>query len=182
MKEENIVTVKKFTGKFKINDSYRPIAEALKKKYKELEYAPIPNILFIENLEDKRKKGNAKVYAQISKMPKKWEDIVYQITGKTFEYILEIFKENIWDMDRGQIVALIYHELRHIQLVVTEGSSKVDLVAHDIEDWSNMVEKLGRDWANTKATIPDLLDEDVDWDSIEGPPNFLNLEGIRLVK
>ena len=29
-----------------------------------------------------------------------------------------------------------------------------------------MLEKLGPDWASTKAYIPDLLDEAVDWDSI----------------
>lgn len=69
METKSIITVKEFNGKFKINDSYRPIAEALKKKYKELQYVPIKNILFIENMENKKKKNNKIVYAQISKVP-----------------------------------------------------------------------------------------------------------------
>ena len=39
---------------------------------------------------------------------------MYQTTGQTFEYMLEIYKINIINMSREQIVALIYHELRHI--------------------------------------------------------------------
>lgn len=183
MDTKSIVKVKEFNGKFKINNSYRPIAEALKKKYEELQYAPIKRILFIENMEDKKKKNNKIVYAQISKVPGKWEDIIYQVTGKYFEYTLEIFKENIINMSREQIIALIYHELRHIQLVQKEGGPDIDIVGHDVEDWLNMVEKLGLNWASTRGQIYDLLEDGVDWDSIEGPPSLIPAEmSLKLVK
>lgn len=181
--QKSIITVNEFNGVYKINEAYRPIAKALKEKFEELAYVPVGNILFIENLESKRKKNNKIIYAQISKMPSKWLDIIYQVTGQSFEYMLEIFRENIAEMSREQIVALVYHELRHIQLVMADNGPKVDIVSHDIEDWTNMIQKLGTDWASTKGEVPDLLNANVDWDSIEGPATLFPAETIlRLVK
>jgi len=181
--QEGIIAVDEFNGKYKINEDYRPMAEALKTKFKELEYVPVKNILFIENTEDRRKKNNLIVYAQISKMPPKFEEIIYQVTKKRFEYMLEIFKENTILMSRSQIVALIYHELKHIQLVQSKDGPKIDLVGHDVEDWINMVEKLGLNWASTKGSIPNLLDENINWESIEGPHCLFPAEiSLKLVK
>ena len=181
--QKGIIAVEEFDGKYKINEDYRPMAEALKSKFKELEYVPVKNILFIENMEDKRKKNNSIVYAQISKMPPKFEEIIYQVTGKYFEYMLEIFKENTMLMSREQIVALVYHELKHIQLVQSKDGPKVDIVGHDVEDWLNMVEKLGLNWATTKGQIPDLLDKGISWESIEGPMNLFPAEtSLKLVR
>ena len=184
MENKNIIVIKDFNGKYKINEHYRPIAEALKEKFKELQYVPVKNILFIENLEDKKKKSNSIIYAQVSKVQGKWMDIIYQFTGQYFEYMLEIFKENTVEMSREQMIALIYHELKHIQLVKTPDGSKIDIVNHDVEDWTIMIEKLGSNWNSTKSDIPDLLDEGVDWDSITGPSMniFHDNPPLRLVK
>lgn len=183
MENQNIIAVESFDGKYRINEFYRPIAEALQKKYKELQYALVKNILFIENMDDKRKKNNKVIYAQISKIPGKWEELVYQMTKKRFEYMLEVFKENIWELDRAQIVALIYHELKHIQMISTGDGPKIDIVGHDVEDWSNMIEKLGVDWAKSKGYVPDLLEDGVNWESIEGPASLFPAEAsLKLVK
>lgn len=184
MKEnKNLIVIDEFNGKYKINENYRPIAEALKAKFEELQYVPVKNILFIENTEDKRKNNNKIVYAQISKVPGKWEEIIYQVTGKYFHYMLEIFKENTMLMSREQIVALIYHELRHIQLVQKKDGPSIDIIGHEVEDWLNMVEKLGLSWNATRGQIPDLLADGVDWDTIEGPMNLFPEEtSLRLVK
>ena len=180
---KGIVAVDEFNGKYKINENYRPIAEALTTKYKELECVPVKNILFIENTEDKRKKNNSIVYAQIGKMPPKFEEIIYQITGKHFDYMLEVFKENTIPMSREQIVALMYHELRHIQIVTKKDGREIDIVGHDVEDWINMVEKLGLNWAGTMSQVPDLLDKNINWESIEGPYNLFPAEtSLRVVK
>lgn len=181
--QKGIIAVDEFNGKYKINENYRPIAEALFAKYKELKYVPVKNILFIENTEDKRKKNNSIVYAQISKMPSKFEEIIYQVTQKHFEYMLEIFKENTREMSREQVIALIYHELKHIQLVQTSDGPKIDIVRHEVEDWLNMVEKLGLNWASTRGSLPDLLDKNVNWETIEGPQNLFPAEtSLKLVR
>ena len=114
------------------------------------------------------------IFAQIGLMQEKWKDIIYQITEQNYTHILEIFKLNVLMMSREQIIALIYHELRHIG---KDGS----IINHDIEDWTNMVEKLGVDWSKYEADIPNILK--VDWDSIEGPANLFPAETIlRVVK
>ncbi|CCO08252.1 putative metallopeptidase [Desulforamulus hydrothermalis] len=154
-----IVVVDEWNGKYVINDAYRPIAEALVCKFEELKHVPVKAILFIDNTEGTGKSMNKIKYAQIGKVPEKWQEIIYQVTGRTFQYFMEIFKRNIREMSREQIIALVYHELRHIDY---DGGLK----HHDIEDWSEMVYGLGLNWSSTKTVIPDLLAEGIDWSNI----------------
>ncbi len=173
---ENILAVEEFSGKYFINESYRPIAQALTKKYRELAHVNTKAILFVEDTESTKKKNGRIIFAQISQVPEKWNDIVYQATGRHFEFLLEIFKVNIAMMSREQIIALIYHELRHID---QEGK----LRSHDIEDWTEMIEKLGVNWNNTRGSIPDLLADSVDWNSIQGPLTLFPAEvTLKVVK
>lgn len=167
---------------YMINESYRPIAESLQAKFKELKHAPIKNILFVDNLESKKKAAGKVVFAEIGKIPGKWQHILEQTTGFYFEFMLTVYRENTSNMSRSQIVALIYHELRHIQMSVTG----LTLVGHDVEDWYEMYTKLGCNWATTMGDIPDLLSKTVDWDSIEGPAALFTFDGkphaLRVVK
>lgn len=155
-----LVVVDTWSGKYMINDAYRPIAAALVKKYPEISHIKTNEILFIDNVSGTGSTLDKKKRAQIGKIPSKWQEIIQQMTGRSFHYFMELFKMNVYEMSQEQIIALIYHELRHIDL---DG----DLKHHDLEDWTEMLEKLGPDWASTKAYIPDLLDEAVDWDSIQ---------------
>lgn len=182
-KPENIIIIEEFDGKYKINEGYRPIAAALKEKFKELEYVPVDNIIFIDNTETKKKKNNSIVFAQVGKIPDKWIDIIYQFTGKLYRFMIEVFKENTAEMSREQMVALIYHELRHIQLVQKRNGPEISIVSHEVNDWINMIEGLGLDWNHTTEDIPDLLDETVNWDNIMGPMNlFQDNPQLRIVK
>lgn len=173
---KNIITVNEFVGKYKISESYRPIARALIKKYEELKHIAVDSILFVEDTETIKKNKGQIVFAQISTISEKWSDIVYQATGQTFDYLMEIYKLNIMQMSREQIIALIYHELRHI-------GADGKIIDHEINDWTNMIEKLGIDWNSTQGSIPNLLAEGVDWKSIEGPVNLFSAETtLRVVK
>ena len=165
-----LIKKKNVTGVgYSINEFYRPIAFALQEKFEELKDAPINNILFVDNLESKKKTGGKVVFAEIGKVPGKWQEILFQTTGFHFEFIFTVYKENTANMSRAQIVALIYHELRHIQ--------NGQLVGHDIEDWYEMYSKLGHNWATTMGDIPDLLSDRVDWDKIDGPPALFTFDG-----
>ncbi len=180
---KNLVVVDEYGGEYLINEAYRPIAEQLKVKFEELKWAPVKSILFIDRQETKQKHANRTVFAQVSKIPNRFQDIIYQLTGRNFTFMIEVFKANTIHMTRAQIVALLYHEMRHIQLVTTDTGSDIKLVGHDIEDWAQMIEKLGADWNTSKRAIPDLLDDSVtDWDSIEGPPTLFTEASLRLVK
>jgi hypothetical protein len=58
----------------------------------------------------------------------------------------------------------------------------VGIVGHDVEDWFNMIEKFGTIWA-AEYEIPDLLDKEVNWESIEGPSTLFPAEIVlKLVK
>jgi predicted metallopeptidase len=154
------LAVPNWEGTYVVNEDYRPIAEALVKKYEEIAHIPVDAVLFIENTKSKAMhRGRAK-YAQIGKIPARWQETLCQLTGNDLIYFMEIFKQHTQYMIPAQIVALVYHELRHID-------RSWELCAHDIEDWGLMVSKLGLGW-HRDDNIPNLLDEGVNWDNICG--------------
>ena len=137
------------------NFVYRPIAERLIAKFEELKHIKPSNILFIEDMEyEDPKNGKRQWMARISKANK-------QFTAMTgYDYILETRNYFIERMKREQIIALIYHELRHID-------EFGDIQLHDIEDWNNMIATLGSDWATTQAKIKNLLEDEILWIELE---------------
>jgi hypothetical protein len=160
---KNLVLVSEWTGDYLINDSYRPIAEQLCRKFTRELHAQSEEILFVDNLKDRKLNKGRLVFAQISVIQPKMAEIIEQMTGRKFKFIMEFFKKNMEMMAREQIIALVYHELRHIDSVGK-------LVDHDIADWAEMLTKIGPNWATTRASIPDLLDDSLTkWEDIEGP-------------
>ena len=136
---------------------YRPIAEKLVKKFEEISHINPKKILFIEDMEwEKPESLKPKKHwmARISKANKQFSEM------SGYAYILETRNYFIERMNREQIIALIYHELRHID-------EWGDLQPHDIEDWDNMISTLGKDWATTKANIENLIDDDIIWRELE---------------
>lgn len=144
---------------------YRPIAEKLTKKFEEIKHIKPSKILFIEDMEWEKPEGvrpKKHWIAKISKANKQFTEM----TG--YEYILETRNYFIERMSREQIIALFYHELRHI-----DGYG--DLQPHDVEDWSNMVATLGTDWNSTEARIKNLLEDEVIWRELEPIAKQLNV-------
>ena len=164
-----IVVVKEWAGKYQINEFYRPIAQGLAAKFTELRHVQPKGILFVDNTQGKKEHRGKKVLAQISMFPEKWYQIIYQLTGRAYLYMIEFFKENLQEATREQIIAVVYHELKHI-------GKDGELVAHDIEDWDVMYHKLGHDWMAKNRDIPDLLEEGVDWDNLLQPNLFSELK------
>ncbi|WP_243109298.1 MULTISPECIES: putative metallopeptidase [unclassified Dehalobacter] len=70
-----------------------------------------------------------------------------------YGYVMELKQFYLEKMSKDQLIATIYHELRHID---TDG----DIKPHDIEDWDNMVATLGKNWVGTKADIINILDDE----------------------
>lgn len=174
---QKIVVVEEWPGKWLINESYRPIAEQLCEKFKEISHISVNEILFIDDTESNKVSKGKRVFAQIGKIPAKWAEVLEQTTKRRYYYFMEIFKQNTEQLSREQLIAVIYHELRHIG---TDGK----LVDHEINDWINMIDKLGPIWAITKGEIPDLLDDKiVNWESITGPITLFPVESkLQVVK
>ncbi|MCF6464179.1 putative metallopeptidase [Clostridium sp. Cult1] len=151
---------------------YRPIAQKLIKKFPEIGHINPKSILFIEDMEWEKPdsiKPKRHWQARISKANKQFSDM------SGYDYILETRNYFIERMSREQIVALIYHELRHIDQFG-------DLQPHDIEDWDNMVATLGKDWSSTKAEIKNLIDDDILWEELEPAAKQLDMFNIRAIK
>lgn len=161
----------KFGDKHQIkNLIYRPIALALKEKFEELQHINPYRILFIEDMDwENKDKSKRQWIARMSLVNKQF----YNMTG--YGYILETRNWFIERMRREQIIALIYHELRHIG---TEG----EIVKHDIEDWNNMVATLGTDWATTEGPIKDLLEDEIIWEELEPVAKQLNVFNLNEYK
>ncbi|MBC8589352.1 putative metallopeptidase [Paratissierella segnis] len=144
---------------------YRPIAEKLVKRFEELEHIRPRLILFLEDMEweePKSDKPKKHWIARISKSNKQFAEI------SGYKYILETRNYYIGEMQREQIIALLYHELRHIDQFG-------DLQPHDTEDWSNMLATLGTDWATTQSKIQNILEDDVIWRELEPLAKQLNV-------
>lgn len=154
-----VPTIEDWDGKYRINEGYRPIAEALVEKYPELGHIPVDKILFIDNVETEARRKGRYVLAQVGLAPSRWAQIITQLSGVETWYFMEIFRKNTKGLSEEQLVALIYHELRHIG---RDGA----MVAHDVEDWGNMITALGFGWNSSGKEIPNLLGDEVDWDSI----------------
>ncbi len=152
------------------NYYYRPIAEKLIEKFTEIRHINPHKILFIEDTDWEEKKTTGRTWMARTKIANK------EFTDMTgYDYIIEFREFYTERMQKEQIVALVYHELRHIG---TDGK----LVKHDIEDWENMVATLGVDWATTLGDIPDLIDELDEWDELNSAAKQLNVFRLEAVK
>lgn len=175
--------ISKYDGEYKINEAYRMIANGLKGKFKELEHVPVENIIFLDRMETEEKKLNKKVLAKVSQIPKRYQGIIYQLTGTIFTFMIEVFLKNISYLTREQKIAVIYHELRHLQLVITDKGPDIKIVGHHVEDWYEMIDKLGATWTKNGKAVPNLLDESiVNWSSIENPQIMFEDTQLKIVK
>ena len=152
---------------------YRSIAERLVKRYPELGHIRPVRILFIEEMDwqppDSIKPKKHWV-AKTSKANKQLSTMI------GYDYVIETRNYFIERMSRLQIIALLYHELRHID---KEGY----IALHDVEDWDNLVATLGKDWATTQANVIDLLEDQFEWNELESVATQVNMfDKIRAVK
>ncbi|WP_425057637.1 hypothetical protein SCACP_21550 [Sporomusa carbonis] len=171
------LTINEFNGKYRINDFYRPIAEKLVHKFPELKHITVASILFLDNTEGSGKSKDKIRCAQIGTIQEKWSDIIYQFTGKRFDYFIEFFRQNTERLTKEQLITVVYHELAHIG---TDGNIR----HHSIEEWANIVAKFGPDWLAPHLVIPDLLEDGFQWDGIQSPNLFSSIDEqmINIVK
>ncbi|WP_129600594.1 putative metallopeptidase [Anaerophilus nitritogenes] len=153
------------------NYRYRPIAERLVEKFEEISHVKPRLILFLEDTEWEPGTAKQPWIAQTKLANKQLQ----RMTG--YQYIIETREYYTEKMQVEQLAALLYHELRHID---KDGS----ILKHDVEDWSNLVATLGKDWATTQATIKNILDEEFEqWNELEPVAKQLNMfNGLKVAK
>lgn len=131
------------------NYLYMPVAVKVIEKFEELNHITPKSILFLEDMNWEKKRGMRRKQKWIAKIAKTNKQLL-AMTG--YQYIMTIRNFYTKDMSDEQVVALIYHELKHI-------GDDGQIENHDIEDWGNMVATLGTDWATTRGMIADILAE-----------------------
>lgn len=147
------------------NYYFRPIAQKLVDKFDEIKHIHPQRILFLENTAWSPGKGSTKKtwIARICKA-NQW---LMETWG--YHYIMELKSFFMEKMSKEQVIATVYHELRHID---TDG----DIKPHDVEDWDNMVATLGKNWAETKSSIINLLDDEFPgWNELRKAGQQINI-------
>jgi len=138
---------------------YEGIAEKLILRFGELSHLDASSILFIEDIcwEPPKPNGVAEKWQWMARA-KKADKYLKETWGSQF--VIETRRHFTERMSGEQIVALIYHELRHI-------GRDGEILHHEIEDWECMVATLGAHWDDPKASIADILGYDFDgWEPL----------------
>lgn len=108
------------------------------------------------------KEWNIKIGYVISQERKSGKKIVYADCRKVqevfraylpFDFILTFYEQNTGMLNENQQKVLMLHELRHIGM----GDRGLTIVPHDIEDFSDILEKYGLDWNEYGKELPDIL-------------------------
>ncbi|TRZ81793.1 hypothetical protein D4R86_02175 [bacterium] len=85
-----------------------------------------------------------------------------QINNVNIRYLIELYWSDYNEWNMAQKIAVIFHELIHIDSEVGK------TVKHDVEDFRIMVDKLGVNWFNDKD-LPNLLLTKVEFDKSMRP-------------
>lgn len=105
---------------------------------------------------------NIKIGYVVSQERKSGEKITYADCRKVqevfkaylpFDFIITFYERNTGFLNENQQKVLMLHELRHI----TMGEKGLKLRTHDIEDFSNILDKYGLDWNHYGKELPDIL-------------------------
>jgi hypothetical protein len=77
------------------------------------------------------------------------------------DYIIKIYEPNVSYMNDMQKRILMEHELMHIKVAESDsGDLKISTKTHDVEDFKDIIEKYGIDWAED-------LHQQMTWDEYE---------------
>ena len=139
----------------KIPEAQEIITE-LAAKYTDELWAVRPDTVIVLGVSNKERPKSSTKLASIRPLKGATKALML-INNVKVRYLIELFCADWEEWTRAQRVAVIFHELIHIDCEVGK------TVKHDIEDFRIMVDTLGVDWFNDK-TLPNLLDAKVDFD------------------
>ena len=139
----------------------KDIIKDLCEKYPDELWAVRPETIITLGVSNKeRPKGSSKL-ASIRPL-KGATKALMRINNVRVRYLIELFWSDWNKWTDSQKVAVIFHELIHIDNEVGK------TVKHDVEDFMIMVDKLGVDWFND-SSLPNLLFTKVDFDLTKRP-------------
>lgn len=111
------------------------------------------------------KEWDIKIGYVISYEKKRGEKIIFADCRKVtevykaylpFDFIITFYENNTGFLNDNQLKILMYHELKHIGI----GERGLKINPHDIEDFSDILDKYGLDWNDFGKELPDILGGD----------------------
>lgn len=126
-----------------IREDLLEIANKLVKTEKSLAYIRESSVQFIVLGSDSEKKSKKRVvHGECEKIPAKYKWII------PYDFTITIFEPNVERFTEEQMRILLLHELMHIGIEVDGNEEKYFLVPHDVEDFKEILDKYGVEWAN----------------------------------
>lgn len=134
------------------NNEMRPIVDELKKKAGDaLKHIDPDKILFIRNFRTAKSKKHF-VVAKTAKIPPKWVELIFQMTQKSYFYMIEIMTRSVVGFDTAQMHIMLYRELRRID-------EYGNIRNYNVQDWDEIIDNLGRRWFYPMSAPADILDD-----------------------
>lgn len=125
-----------------VNEYYADIALDLIRANPSLEHLRDADvtICFLSSDLEKRSKRKT-VYAECERVPDKYKWAV------PCDFTITVFEPNVERFTADQMAILLCHELMHIGVDVDGNERTYYLAPHDIEDFREIIERYGMDWA-----------------------------------
>ena len=123
------------------------------------------NVAFLTSKEAPVTKGKAKMGECIAVKKE------YHKRFIPHDYLIIIYEPNVQHMTPEQKKILVEHELMHINAYENEeGETKLGINPHEVEDFQEIIDKYGADWAkdvHTQMTWDDYNEEYIETDPQE---------------
>lgn len=132
------------------SNELRYLATKIINRYPEFNFIKEFNIKIGYVISQQRKSGEKVTYADCRKV----QD-VFQ-AWLPYDFIITFYERNTGFLNENQIKVLMYHELKHIGI----GEKGLKIVPHDIDDFTDILEKYGLDWNKIDKELPDILGGD----------------------
>ena len=126
-----------------IREDLLEIANNLVKTEKSLAYIRESTVQFVVLGSDSEKKSKGRVtYGECEKIPAKYKWVI------PYDFTITIFEPNVERFTDKQMRILLLHELMHIGIEQDGNEEKYFTVPHDVEDFREILDKYGVEWAN----------------------------------
>lgn len=131
-----------------VADDLKALAESIILKMSDLTFIFDLGIKvgYVRNYQRKQDKGKS-VNADCRKVNKVYGAYI------PFDFIITFYEQNIFYMSENQKKILMYHELRHIGI----GERGYTVENHDVEDFSDILQRYGIGWNWMDKEVPDIL-------------------------
>jgi hypothetical protein len=126
----------------KISEEYALIGNDLIQTEEALAHIRNSNVSIVYLTSEHKKTGNGKIiHAQCEKIAEKYK------WGIPADFTITVFEPNVEGMTEEQLRILIFHELLHVGIDVSEdGDESYSCVPHDLEDFKLIIDRYGTDW------------------------------------